>query len=138
MARKKKAQQEASGGYQFTIDDTLDEKPMTQEERVKAMQSLNDTVAKQAEQVKEAINLSEIVQLITDPAPDGFVARMQGKTIEAPKTEQIEMELTFPDKEETRRKHLEEAHRRIDAAHREGAFSSGETAPRVVLSWAAS
>lgn len=128
MARKKKAQQEASGGYQFTIDDTLDEKPMTQEERVKAMQSLNDTVAKQAEQVKEAINLSEIVQLITDPAPDGFVARMQGKAIEAPKTEQIQMDITFPDKEETRRKHLEEAHRRIDAAHREGAFSSGETA----------
>ena len=126
MARKKKA--DVATGYQIMIEDTIDEKPMTQEEREKAVQSLNDTVAKQAEQVKEAINLSEIVHMVTDPSPDGFVARMKGKTIEAPKTEQIEMDLVFPDKEETRRKHLKEAYQRRILAQREGAFDSGETA----------
>jgi len=126
VARKKKA--DVATGYQIMIEDTIDEKPMTQEEREKAVQSLNDTVAKQAEQVKEAINLSEIVHMVTDPSPDGFVARMKGKTIEAPKTEQIEMDLVFPDKEETRRKHIKEAHERRILAQNRGAFEAGETA----------
>lgn len=126
MARKKKA--DVATGYQIMIEDTIDEKPMTQEEREKAVQSLNDTVAKQAEQVKEAINLSEIVHMVTDPSPDGFVARMKGKTIEAPKTEQIEMDLVFPDKEKTRRKRIKEAYQRHELALKEGAFNSGETA----------
>lgn len=110
------------------IDDTIDAKAMTEEEKQAAIQSLSETVEESEKEIKDAINLSEIVHMVTDPSPDGFVARMKGKTVDSPKTEQIEMDLVFPDKEETRRKHLEEAHKRRILAQNEGAISSDETA----------
>lgn len=123
MARKKKADVEKTpNGYQVMIDDTIDEKPMTQEEREKAVQSLKDTVEETAEQVKVAINLSEVARALTDPAPNGFLDRMQKKTIEEPKVEQMQMQLDFP--EDADKKESPAEPKPIDIARKAGALTS--------------
>ena len=67
------------------VDDTLDERAMTEEEREKAVESLTNTVAEQAKAIKNAITLTNAISDLT---------------AEEPKAEQIEMQLDLPDKKE--------------------------------------
>ena len=90
------------------IDDRIDERAMTAEERQKAMKSLIKTVSNQA------VSLSEIIDTLNRNEEEA---------------EQLEMQLEFPsDKEEIRRKHIEEARHRYELARQEGALDSGKTA----------
>ena len=136
MARKKQALQKTSAGFQIMITDEIDKKAMSEEIKAEAIESLKKTVAEQKKAIEKSINLSDVIKMVTDPAPDGFLDRLAHTEITPvceqlnpqPVVEQMKMQLDFPaDKEENRRKHIKEAHERHEMAKREGSLDSGET-----------
>ena len=117
MARKKQALQKTSAGFQIMITDEIDKKAMSEEIKAEAIESLKKTVAEQKKAIEKSINLSDVIKMVTDPAPDGFLDRLAHTEITPvceqlnpqPVVEQMKMQLDFPaDKEENRRKQIPE------------------------------
>lgn len=89
------------------VDDTIDERAMTKEEREKAVESLTNTVAEQANAIKNAAILAQSLNRLAD---------------EGQEAEQIEMQLDMPG--ETNKKEDAAEPKSISLARKRGAITS--------------